>query len=214
MIARSGKLLNIFSDRRVEVSQVHQAIQDNSPTVRRVDTFQAQPTANSVNWNVYYINYLTFKREAALFSMISVFHVVHIDLFSYTFVVILINRMHSETGLALYVFIAKYLLHLSLTVSRVNSLDNGNMNTSFRREVTTHPPNNTLHWWRIRFSALGGILGYMDNTAIKRRVAEETSYQTCITLHRTRVTKRRKSDKCVQNIKNIAFNSLTFNRCA
>ena len=36
---------------------------------------------------------------------------------------------------------------------------------------------------------------------LKRRVAEETSYQTCITLHRTKVCETEKSDKCIQNIK-------------
>ena len=52
----------------------------------------------------------------------------------------------------------------------------------------------------------------MDNTAIKRRVAEETSYQTCITLHRTKVCETEKSDKCIQNIK--ILRSIRVNRCA
>ena len=65
MIALLGQVSNLFSDRQVETSRSPSSHpEDNSPTLRLVDIFQAQPYA--VMQNIQYINYLTFKQEAAL----------------------------------------------------------------------------------------------------------------------------------------------------
>ena len=92
---------------------------------------------NSVNWNIQYKSYLTFKREAAQFSFlyIVIVYTSHLDFLLLKLVVIKLSDFTVEMD-----FSRLYSNLLSLNISENNSLIT--QHRSYNRRSYTHPQFN------------------------------------------------------------------------